>query len=165
MTLFRRRPSSHSHLVPRLLAGDASGEVSAIEVKRLFYGDASSVGDARAFVRDVLAQTDAPADVVDWAVLLVSELASNVTLHARTDLRVTVRFEGTSLWAEVKDWNTRIPQTWPVPADATSGRGLQLLDAVASRWGVESDPDGKTVWFSLTVDRPAGDNGRRPPTS
>lgn len=145
--------------------GTLPGKVGAIEVKRLFYGDASSIGEARVFVRDALAETDAPADVVDCAVLLVSELATNVTLHARTEVRVTVRFEGQALWAEVKDWSSRLPQGCMAPEDATTGRGLRLVEAIASRWGVERDDDGKLVWFLLTSDGHAGSNGRHPARS
>jgi anti-sigma regulatory factor (Ser/Thr protein kinase) len=130
-----------------------------IEVKRLFYGDASSVGEARLFVRDALSETDAPQDLVDSAVLLVSELATNVTLHARTDVRVTLRFEGEALWAEVKDWNSRLPQACLPPEDATTGRGLQLVEAIASSWGVERDSDGKVVWFQLHVAGHTSANG------
>lgn len=128
------------------------GDGATIEAKRLFYGDASSVGEARTFVRDALATTDASADVVDAAVLLVSELATNVALHARTDLRITVRLEGSELWAEVKDWNSRVPEPCLAPEGATTGRGLRLVDAVATRWGVERDDDGKIVWFAIDLD-------------
>ncbi len=129
------------------------GEGGAIEVKRLFYGDASSVGEARSFVRDALAATDAPAVVVDSAVLLISELATNVTLHARTDLQVSIRFEDDTLWGEVKDWNSRLPQPCTAPEGATTGRGLTLVESLAHRWGIDQDDGGKTVWFSLKVDR------------
>jgi anti-sigma regulatory factor (Ser/Thr protein kinase) len=129
------------------------GEGGAIEVKRLFYGDASSVGEARSFVRDALAATDAPAVVVDSAVLLISELATNVTLHARTDLQVSIRFEDDTLRGEVKDWNSRLPQPCTAPEGATTGRGLTLVESLAHRWGIDQDDGGKTVWFSLKVDR------------
>ncbi|MBW3547735.1 MAG: ATP-binding protein [Actinobacteria bacterium] len=130
--------------------GSFGGGSSAIEVKRLFYGDASSVGEARLFVRDALSETDAPEDVVDSAVVLVSELATDVTLHARTDVRVTVRFEGESLWGEVKDWDTGLPPGCLPPEEAT-GRGLQLVDTIASNWGLERDDEGRVVWFELPV--------------
>lgn len=130
-----------------------AGEGEPIEVKRLFYGDASSVGEARTFVRDALAATDAPPVIVDSAVLLISELATNVTLHARTDLQVTLRFEDDTLWGEVKDWNSRLPQPCLAPEGATTGRGLALVENLATRWGMDRDGDGKTVWFSLKVDR------------
>ena len=130
----------------------SEGNGAAIEAKRVFYGDASSVGEARSFLRDVLAETDAPPDLVDSAVLLVSELATNVTLHARTHLQVSVRVSDSELWAEVKDWNSRMPQPCDTPADATTGRGLQLVDALAASWGVTRDGDGKMVWFRLELD-------------
>jgi anti-sigma regulatory factor (Ser/Thr protein kinase) len=130
-----------------------------MEAKRLFYGDASSVGEARSFVRDVLAETDAPADLVDSAVLLVSELATNVTLHARTHLQVSVRVDESDLWAEVKDWDSHVPQACHIPTDATSGRGLELLDILASHWGIRRDADGKVVWFRLHL------NGEAPSTN
>lgn len=138
------------------------GEGTAIEAKRLFYGDASSVGEARLFVRDVLAETDAPANAVDAAVLLISELATNVALHARTDLLVTIRVEYGALWAQVKDWNSRMPQPCMAPPDATTGRGLQLLEAIASQWGVERNTDGKVVWFTLKLDPSVHSNGDSP---
>lgn len=131
-----------------------------IEAKRLFYGDASSVGDARLFVREALAITDAPADIVDSAVLLVSELATNVALHAGTDLQVTLRFEDNTLWGEVKDWNPRLPQPCLTPEGSTAGRGLALVEAIATRWGMERDADGKLVWFSLEFHRATPGGGQ-----
>ncbi len=110
-------------------------------------------------MRDALSATDAPEDVVDCAVLLVSELATNVTLHARTDVEVAVRLEDASLRAEVRDWNSRLPQRCLPPEGATTGRGLQLVDDMAWRWGVEGDGDGKVVWFELHVTRPGVTNG------
>lgn len=140
---------------PIRFPSNISGDGGEIEAKRLFYGDASSVGEARRFVRDALAATAAPVDVVDAAVLLVSELATNVTLHARTDVQVIVRFVDGVLWGEVRDWNARLPQARLAPADATTGRGLTLVDAVATRWGVESEDDSKMVWFTVEPNPPS----------
>ena len=120
------------------------------------------MGEARAFLRDVLAETDVDPRLVDSAVLLVSELATNVTLHARTHLQVSVRVDDDELWAEVKDWNSRMPQPCDVPQDATTGRGLHLVDALASSWGVTRDVDGKMVWFRIRLDRTASTNGGSP---
>jgi anti-sigma regulatory factor (Ser/Thr protein kinase) len=117
------------------------------------------VEETRVFVRDVLAETDASPDLVDSAVLLVSELTTNAALHARTDVQVTVRFDAHRLWAEVKDWNTRMPQPCHTPPDATSGRGLQLVEALAARWGAERDRDGKRVWFVLEQGDARSNNG------
>lgn len=111
-------------------------------------------------MREALAITDAPADIVDSAVLLVSELATNVALHARTDLQVTLRFEDNTLWGEVKDWNSRLPQPCLAPEGATTGRGLALVEAIATRWGMERDADGKLVWFSLEFHRATPSGGQ-----
>jgi anti-sigma regulatory factor (Ser/Thr protein kinase) len=35
-----------------------------------------------------------------------------------------------------------------------SGRGLQLVRALSSRWGVREDPAGRTIWFELDLPRP-----------
>ncbi len=101
------------------------------------------MGETRRFLRDALLETDAPEDVVDCALLLVSELATNVTLHARTEVQVAVRLDGASLRAEVRDWNSRLPEPCLSPEGATSGRGLQLVDTIAWRWGAERNADGK----------------------
>ncbi|HWH36004.1 MAG TPA: ATP-binding protein [Acidimicrobiales bacterium] len=130
------------------------GDGGQIEAKRLFYGDASSVGEARRFVRDALAATDAPPDVVDAGVLLVSELATNATLHARTDFQVTVRFETGILEGEVRDWSPQVPLVGQMPESATTGRGLTLVEAVATRWGSDGDHQGKVVWFAVEAQPP-----------
>jgi hypothetical protein len=57
------------------------------------------------------------------------------------------------LRVEVHDGNSRHPTPSPAPADATSGRGLHLVESLAERWGVEGTPDGKVVWFELPFAR------------
>ena len=36
--------------------------------------------------------------------------------------------------------------------EAPGGRGLELLDALASRWGTLGGPGGRVVWFELDLD-------------
>ncbi len=91
--------------------------------------------------------------------LLVSELATNAVLHARSDFQVSVVHSGPRVRVEVFDQNTRLPSFAVAPPDAYSGRGLMLLRRLATAWGVESHSDvGKTIWFELEVplDEPAG---------
>ncbi|MHB9859487.1 ATP-binding protein [Streptomyces sp. YIM S03343] len=85
--------------------------------------------------------------------LCATELVTNVIDHIGEGTPVTVRV------ASADDGRTRIevtdndPRALPVrlSADATdeSGRGLALLDALALRWGVDQEPDHKTVWCEL----------------
>lgn len=98
----------------------------------------------------------------DPAAQLVAELAANAALHGRVpgrNFRLALTVTGAkTLRIEVTD--TRGEQhparTHPaaVPGDAESGRGLQLVEALADRWGVDPGPvPRKTVWAELTVGR------------
>lgn len=84
--------------------------------------------------------------------LLVSELATNAVLHARSDFEVTVIRAHQRVRVEVFDQNTRLPSFAAAPPDAYSGRGLMILRELASAWGVESHSDvGKTIWFEVAM--------------
>ncbi len=88
-------------------------------------------------------------DVLDVIVLLTSEVVTNAVLHARTEARLTVVVSYGSVRVEVIDGEPREPVPRVAAVDDTSGRGLQLVDALSSRWGVESLADGKRVWFEV----------------
>lgn len=113
-------------------------------------GLASSVPAARRFVERALETWGLPE--VGWpAALCVSELASNCALHARTDFTVAVRLEQEVVRVEVTDGSVRAPQQRSYTEDATTGRGLLLLEEYATRWGVEPSSTGKTVWVELAA--------------
>ena len=40
--------------------------------------------------------------------------------------------------------------------DEESGHGLMLVEAMADAWGTRPTDTGKTVWFTLNVDRTGG---------
>lgn len=111
-----------------------------------------SAGAARRFVRQRLEQWNVQA-VEDEVVLMVSELVTNVGLHARTEATVHVRFTGDCLRIEVADGNPEPVQVRPHASGAETGRGLMIVDALALHWGVELDADGKTVWFEVPAVR------------
>ena len=107
------------------------------------------VESVRAFALAALAQWELEG-MSDDALLVVSELATNVVMHARTPMRVTLHSDGLSfIRIEVHDDNPRQPILAPPPVDATSGRGLPLVTAIAQSWGVRAEPCGKTVWAEL----------------
>jgi anti-sigma regulatory factor (Ser/Thr protein kinase) len=120
-----------------------------VERSQIFVAEASAVREARGLVAALLAQRGVSDDVVSAATLLTSELATNVIFHARTDFEVLVRVTDTGTRVAVKDRDSRMPEPRHAPADATTGRGLQMLDAMASSWGAERTTDGKVVWFEL----------------
>jgi anti-sigma regulatory factor (Ser/Thr protein kinase) len=92
-------------------------------------------------------------EVVADAELLVSELVTNAVQHGRPTIILSVCVKQGSIGASIEDQGST---TWvvpdcPVDADATSGRGLMIVGALASQWGIDSrSPDpGKRVWFEL----------------
>lgn len=108
---------------------------------------------ARRFVSERLAGWGA-GHHVDSASLLVSELVANVALHAHTEINLKLRLAAGTLRMEVKDSSPRQPMLRHYAADASTGRGLALVVALAQRWGVEPAKPGKTVWVELDAGRP-----------
>ena len=120
---------------------------------------AASARAARRFVRATLEQWSLGA-LSAHAELMVSELVTNAVLHARTDLVVRLRLRSTPtpglLRVGVHDASQRSLRSLHYSDLATTGRGLQIVRALASDTGVQAEPDGKTVWFELVVPPGAG---------
>lgn len=112
-------------------------------------------------VRVALRQTcvELPSDVLDDAQLLSTELVSNVLQHCPMSGTVTVAFacDRGSICVAVTDSSDTDPQPGSPDSAAESGRGLQLLEALASAWGTRPAfiPPGKVVWFRLGPAQPA----------
>ncbi len=111
----------------------------------------ASVPEARRFVADHL--TGTPGDAVEVARLLVSELVTNAVLHARTELTLILDRTESVVRVQVEDRNPRLPVLRTHGSDAGTGRGLRVLDKMASGWGTHTIEGGKVVWFEIqTVD-------------
>jgi len=103
---------------------------------------------ARRFVLDVLHQRGAES-LSEVAELLVSELVTNALLHARSAMTVRVSEDPKRVRVEVTDASPVVPHRSGYGAEATTGRGLELVDALSSRWGAALRAPGKVVWFEL----------------
>ena len=103
--------------------------------------------EALPHLRDVLSGHD--DDLLERVVLLTSELVTNAVVHARSDARVRLRLGPGMLRVEVGDDDPGLPVAREPDAAGPGGRGLRILDEVASRWGVDPDGPGKVVWFEL----------------
>jgi anti-sigma regulatory factor (Ser/Thr protein kinase) len=123
-------------------------------VDRLSLEPASaSPSAARRWLADQLAGY--PESMVADAALLVSEVVTNAVLHAGTTIEVAIHArEGVRV--EVADGSTVLPNAKGYIADAATGRGLMLLEAMAAAWGVEVRPSGKVVWFDVAAPAGAG---------
>ena len=102
-----------------------------------------------------------PADLLDVALLLTSELVTNALRYGNGDgIFLTVRHTPDTLRVEVQDANPAAPKLSRKPDTALEqGRGLHLIDRLATRWGhtPAAEPAGKTVWFELDHGRAAPD--------
>lgn len=136
------------------VSGGVAGYSAHVHVEQHFPPTAQAPRSARAWLRSVLDGTR-HVDLLDTASLLVTELVTNSVLHARTDVVVTVHFDD-RLRIEVADADARAPQSRPHRLEAATGRGLQLVDMLATRWGCDLRENGKSVWCELA---PAGADG------
>lgn len=131
--------------------------MSAAEIS--LTAEASSARAARRFVRSTLEDWSL-SSLSSTAELMVSELVTNVVLHARTDLvvRLGLRSTATStlLRVGVHDGSPRPPRTMRYSDLAATGRGLRIVRTLATDSGVQTEPDGKTVWFELAVPSGSG---------
>jgi anti-sigma regulatory factor (Ser/Thr protein kinase) len=113
-----------------------------------FARDEDAPRAARRLVADALRRWGADGALVDDAQLVVSELATNAIRHARSGFSIAVRWTGARVRLAVRD-SSRAEPTLRHEPGKPSGRGLLIISRVASRWGVEPAPDGKTVWVEL----------------
>ncbi|WP_459980386.1 ATP-binding protein [Nocardioides sp. AN3] len=127
-----------------------SGVVTGLRIE-----GATGVGLARRHLREMLRQQAVDEDTIDDAALCLSEITTNAVLHTgaasyvqvsvdEDEIRVAVRDEGSPLGHQpgLLDPDEALP---------VAGRGLQIVEALSSRWGSEPDDDGTTVWFVLEL--------------
>lgn len=111
---------------------------------------AEAPGRARAFVRQ--AMVDAPSPIVETTELLVSELVTNAVLHTpAARIRIDIDPEGSGVRVAVHDPVPRLDRSpAPLAPSGDGGYGLGIVEALATRWGVEEADTGKRVWFELS---------------
>ena len=131
--------------------------MSAIEATVLLPGDVTTPAAARRFVRTALESVDTDPAIIETAELLTNELVTNAVVHAHTKSYLFIRAAKGLVRVEVTDPDDRLPAMAAGDADAMGGRGLVIVDHLASDWGIERAADGgKTVWFELSQVRHPG---------
>ena len=110
--------------------------------------DPTSAGAARRFVDETLERWDC-GDLLDTVTLLVSELVTNAVVHARSEVDVTVQLKHGSVRVEVLDQGETVPRRRAAGDEATSGRGVEMIELLATAWGVDVLEQGKRIWFEV----------------
>ncbi|MCU1504354.1 MAG: ATP-binding region ATPase domain protein [Ilumatobacteraceae bacterium] len=91
--------------------------------------------------------------IADDVTLAANELATNALVYAGAPCHVSGQFVDAAVRFGSTDGAPAPLQLFarPAPAAAVGGRGLAIVQRVASRWGVEPVQGGKTVWFEVDV--------------
>ncbi|MFE3252998.1 SpoIIE family protein phosphatase [Streptomyces sp. NPDC059209] len=123
------------------------------------------VADARRQLRDLLHDW-VDEEQVDSAVLMLSEMATNVLVHTDGDAVLIAEAAGDRgkrrLRVEVADASDELPHRRRPGELASSGRGLLLMEMLADAWGVDPRGEGKSIWFEIYEEGgpdPAGVSG------
>lgn len=147
---------------PQVVAIGGGSVVASLALDRT----AESVGSARLAVEDVLVESGVvDRDVVDAAVLLVSELGTDALQHGRGPLfHVTVTLDRTTVQVSVETPATLSrtdagPPRRPcaavgevsvgVVASGLAPHSRSVVEMVADTWDVRASPTTRTAWFRL----------------
>ena len=111
---------------------------------------ARSVVAARRVLRELLGAWGAPQDRED-AELLATELVANVVDHVGGEESLTLEVDLADDWLRigVVDGSAVRPVVQELSGVRARGRGMQMVAAIATRWGVEDHHGGKRVWLDL----------------
>lgn len=121
--------------------------VSAAHLELALERELASASVARAALRKRLPSTVVGEDLL----LLVSELVTNAVLHGGEPIELVLDLRSDAVHVEVRDRGLAMPSARHPDDHETSGRGLQIVDRMATRWGVEPSFPGKSVWFDLSL--------------
>lgn len=108
----------------------------------------ASVARLRHFAVEACAALGAAVDL-DTAALLVSEVVTNALVHGSGQVRLRVLPLDVGVRVEVLDGSAVLPARRAAAELDEGGRGIALVDSLASAWGSDVAPDGKCVWFEI----------------
>jgi anti-sigma regulatory factor (Ser/Thr protein kinase) len=124
--------------------------MNPIEVRTMLTPHPTSVGAARRFVRDVMMSRQVSDGVVDTVELLTREVVTNAIVHGRSGPQLAIEVGGNVVRVAVRDLSPELPVRRLGHVDDVSGRGVVIVEQLASAWGVERERNGaKRVWFEV----------------
>ncbi|MFF3765797.1 ATP-binding protein [Streptomyces sp. NPDC001922] len=121
--------------------------------------DPAEVGRARRWARSRLARSGIRPDepLAETLILLISELVTNAVVHTGCPAVLRMLLPDAdaadpgaeTVRVEVADRSARAPMPRHADGDDTNGRGLELVDGLADRWGWEPEGAGKSIWCEI----------------
>ena len=120
------------------------------DVRTTLPATVESAHQARTWARGLLPRwgvDEAAGDVL----LVLSELVTNAVRHGRGEVRVRMAREPHLVRIEVADDDPTPMRGRRFRSTRTSGRGLVLVSTICAQWGVDYEPDGKTVWADVAA--------------
>ena len=145
-----------------------------VRVQVVLLPEPQSASSARDFLRRCLRETYLGRETyLDTALLVVTELVTNAVRHGQSTVTLAVTVDDGRLLLEVADEGSGVPNVRHPGWQAVGGRGLLLVEALATRWGVQRLHGGKVVWAELPAPSrhmlepsggvPSGRAGAEPP--
>ncbi len=97
--------------------------------------------------------TAIPEIIEDWS---GSPFDDRLTIAAGKEFTLRLRRGSASVWVEVFDADLRLPRIRTAGETDEGGRGLYLVDQLATRWGSRPTNEGKAVWFEMPIKEGSG---------
>ncbi|MET7346432.1 ATP-binding protein [Streptomyces mirabilis] len=131
--------------------------MQVLQVQLEIRPDPAEVGRARRWARSRLAGSGIGVDepLAETLILLVSELVTNAVVHTGCPAVLRLSLPGVlgepidTVRLEVADSSARPPVPRHAEGDETNGRGLELVDGLADRWGWNPEGAGKSIWCEI----------------
>ena len=114
---------------------------------RLLPDTVESSAEARKIVGEVLSHL--PPETLEVVLLLTTELVTNAMRHGEGPVMLHLDSRDENVRVQVDDDGWALPVLRAIDVGSTGGRGLLLVDALATSWGVQQHRSGKGVWFTL----------------
>ncbi len=145
------------HATASGVGGARNGDAAIAGLAR--HPDAAAAGDGVPAADDLAASDGTGLAAVavedraveDRAVEDGWETLGNPRPVAHWEFTLRLRRGAASIWAEVFDSDLRLPRIRSAGENDEGGRGLYLVDQLATRWGSRPTPEGKAVWFEMPI--------------